>query len=191
MSLICKSATVKSGRGITSGLISSASKLIRKIPIGSVVNTVIDALPIELHLPGGYQYCGPGTDLKTRLSRGDPGINKLDQACKDHDIAYSKHSDTENRKVADKSLASRAWERVKSKDASLAERAAALAVATAMKGKTMIGGGRRRKGKRKPSTKRGRGVTKRKSRGKKKNTSVYQMVKKGRGLYLKPYRNVY
>lgn len=190
MKFSCNLTSIKRGRGITSGLLASASKLINKIPIGSVVNSVIDALPVELHLPGGYQYCGPGTDLKTRLSRGDTGINKLDKACKDHDITYYKHKDTKNRTVADSILANKAWERVKSTDASLAERAAALAVAATMKGKTIVGGGKRRKGKRKSTKKRGRGSTKRNSRGKKR-TSVYQMVKKGKGLYLKPYRNVY
>jgi hypothetical protein len=28
------------------------------------VNSLINKLPVELHLPGGYQYCGPGTKLK-------------------------------------------------------------------------------------------------------------------------------
>lgn len=36
-----------------------------------LVDTVINKLPIELHLPG-YQYCGPGTKLEKRLTRGDP-----------------------------------------------------------------------------------------------------------------------
>ena len=31
----------------------------------------------EWHWPG-YQYMGPGTHLKKRLQRGDPGINRLD-----------------------------------------------------------------------------------------------------------------
>ena len=26
---------------------------------GSVLNKSIDMLPVELHLPGGYRYCGP------------------------------------------------------------------------------------------------------------------------------------
>ena len=50
-------------------------------------NKIINNLPFELHLPG-YQYCGPGTKLTEPLARGDPGINPLDAACKDHDIAY-------------------------------------------------------------------------------------------------------
>ena len=56
-----------------------------------LVDKLINKLLFELHLPGGYQFCGPGTKLSKRLTRGDPGINKLDSACKDHDIAYSKN----------------------------------------------------------------------------------------------------
>lgn len=35
----------------------------------------------EWHLPG-YNYCGPGTKVVTRLVRGDKGINNLDEGCK-------------------------------------------------------------------------------------------------------------
>ena len=162
----CKFTTRKRGRGITS-LLTGA---INKIPVGAIVNTAIDALPIELHLPGGYQYCGPGTKLKQRLDRGDPGINKLDQACKEHDIAYSKHSDSANRSIGDRVLAEKAWQRVKSSDASIGERAAALAVTAAMKTKTSIGGGRKRRG-RKIRNKRG-GNIKRKRTGRKKDQKI-------------------
>lgn len=55
-----------------------------------VINRLINKLRIELHIPG-YQYCGPGTKLAKRLARGDSGINPLDEACKQHDIAYSKN----------------------------------------------------------------------------------------------------
>ena len=51
-------------------------------------NIVLSNLPAELHIPG-YQFCGPGTKLAERLSRGDSGINPLDSACKEHDIVYS------------------------------------------------------------------------------------------------------
>ena len=84
-------------------------------------DNMINNLPFEMHLPG-YQYCGPGTKLKKRLARGDPGINNLDQACKDHDIAYSDKN--QDRKAADLKLADKAWQRVKAKDSSLAEKAA-------------------------------------------------------------------
>lgn len=116
--------------------------------VGTVLNKAIDALPIELHLPGGYRYCGPGTRLKERLARGDPGINELDEACKTHDIAYSLYKDNFHRGLADNQLAESAWNRVKSSNASLGEKAAAWAVTTAMKTKSKLGGGvRKRKGK--------------------------------------------
>lgn len=185
----CNQEFVRKGRGITSNLLTTAYKLLNKLPIGSVVNRVIDALPIELHVPG-YQYCGPGTNLKSRIARGDPGINKLDQACKEHDLAYAKYSNSEDRSLADRILSNKAWERVKSTDASFGERATALAVAAAMKGKTAIGGGKRRRVKNKTVVKRGKGHKRRNTR-KRRNSSLWQLLKKGKGLYLKPYPNVF
>jgi len=132
--------------------------------ISSIVNRAVDLLPFEAHLPG-YNYCGPGTKLAKRLARGDKGINGLDEACKLHDIAYSKYKDNEHRNRADKELAERAWRRFKSSDASVGEKAAAWAVTTAMKAKTKFGGGSRKKN---------RG-TKQRQRS------------KGKGLYLRPY----
>lgn len=103
------------------------------------VDRLIDAIPIELHLPG-YQYCGPGTKLKKRMERGDPGINPLDAACKEHDIAYNTHKDSGERSIADKALQTEAMKRVLSADASISERAAALGVAAAMKAKRTLTG---------------------------------------------------
>ena len=103
-----------------------------------LLDKVIDNLPFEMHVPG-YQYCGPGTKLTKRLKRGDPGINPLDQACKEHDIAYSNKNS--NRKMADLTLANKAWQRVKAKNSSLAEKAAALAVTSAMVIKPKTGQG--------------------------------------------------
>lgn len=106
-----------------------------------LINKIINKLPVELHIPG-YQYCGPGTKLRERLARGDPGINPLDTACKEHDIAYSKHrEDIQARNAADRVLAEKAWQRVKSSDASLGERAAALVVTNIMKVKSKMGMG--------------------------------------------------
>lgn len=144
--------------------------------VGTVVNKSIDLLPVELHLPG-YQYCGPGTKLTQRLRRGDPGINKLDAACKDHDIAYSKYSDSSNRAKADRILAERAWERAKSNDASFSERLAAYAVTGVMNTKSKLG----------------RGIKKRKRRSKKSTLSkikstLLRCTKRGKGLYLRPYK---
>src|SRR5436190_1506362 len=148
----------------------------------SVVNTAIDLLPFEAHIPG-YNYCGPGTRLAQRLAKGDKGINPLDEACKIHDSAYAKYSDSANRTRADKRLAETAWQRLKAVDSSLGERAAALAITTAMKAKTTIGGGSKRK-KNTPKSK-GKGLylkpfVKKEGAGSTPKSS-------GKGLYLKPY----
>lgn len=147
------------------GLISSIANIPGKVAgaAGEVLNRAIDVLPIELHLPG-YQYCGPGTKLQERLQRGDPGINPLDSACKQHDIAYNKYKDSKHRSQADKELANRAWERVKASDASISEKAAAWAVTNIMKVKSKFGGQLKRK---------------KRAAGRKR--------KSGGGLYLKPY----
>lgn len=105
-----------------------------------LLNTVINSLPIELHLPG-YQYCGPGTNLKKRLALGQPGINGLDSACREHDIAYDKSNSLSDRGVADSILEERAWSRVGAKDADYKEKAAAWLVTTGMKAKRKIGAG--------------------------------------------------
>lgn len=105
-----------------------------------LMNTFINKLPIELHLPG-YQYCGPGTKLDKRLARGDQGINSLDKACKEHDITYSQHQDKTDRHKADKVLIDKAWQRVKSKDSNFGERSNALLVTNIMKAKVKLGMG--------------------------------------------------
>lgn len=96
-----------------------------------------------MHVPG-YQYCGPGTNLQKRLKRGDPGINELDRACKEHDIAYSNSNDLTNRHNADNVLREKAWKRVFAKDASYGEKAAALGITGIMKAKTKLGMGMKR-----------------------------------------------
>lgn len=193
---------VRRGGGIVSSLLTTGSKLLSEIPVGKVVNTVIDALPVELHIPF-YQYCGPGTKLEERIARGDPGINELDRACKDHDIAYSKSSDLKIRSTADKILADSALKRITAGDASFGERAAALAVVAGMKAKTAFGGGGRRVKKRKQKKsppKRGRGIKNKRNHKSRKNLiakkkknvkSVWTVIKSGKGVYLKPYQNVY
>lgn len=103
------------------------------------IDKLIDKIPIEIHLPK-YQFCGPGTKLKKRMERGDQGINQLDAACKQHDIAYSTHADSSERSVADKILQKAAMKRVVASDASLGERAAAFGVAAAMKAKRTLTG---------------------------------------------------
>lgn len=65
-----------------------SSRKLKSCSGGGIINSLINKLPFELHLPGGYQFCGPGTKLEKRLARGDQGINHLDTACRAHDIAY-------------------------------------------------------------------------------------------------------
>lgn len=111
------------------------------------MNSLINNLPFELHIPGGYKFCGPGTRLRERLARGDIPKNQLDKSCRDHDIAYSQNPhDLEARHRADKILADQAWERAKDRSASLGERAAAVAVTGIMKTKRAIGAGHSKRG---------------------------------------------
>ena len=100
-----------------------------------LLNKILNRLPVKLHIPG-YRYCGSGTKLAKRLVEGDPGINPLDSACKEHDIAYSKNREKiEARNAAYKVLAEKAWSRVKASDASIGEKAAAAAITGIMKTK--------------------------------------------------------
>ena len=54
----------------------------------STLDALIDLLPFEMHVPY-YKFCGPGTKLAERIERGDIGINLLDEACRQHDLAYT------------------------------------------------------------------------------------------------------
>lgn len=119
----------------------STTKRSRSVNVGcGLLNGMINALPFELHIPG-YQFCGPGTRLKQRLARGDVGINALDAACREHDIAYSHSKDLAERHIADKILAKKAKGRVIAKDSTLCEKAAATTVWAAMNAKRKMGMG--------------------------------------------------
>lgn len=143
---------------------SSKRKVRKVVKRGrGILNSIIDNIPIELHLPS-YQYCGPGTKLSERLARGDKGVNKLDALCKEHDIAYENHKDSSERYIADKKLGSEAFKRVYSKDAKFGERAASLLVSAAMKAKTGL-------------SKIGRGVSKLNFRKKPKKVAFATLVK--------------
>ena len=181
-----------------------------------LLNRAINALPIELHIPG-YQFCGPGTRLRKRLERGDRGINPLDAACREHDIAYSRSDERADRHAADRVLADKAQERITAKDSTLGERAAAATVWAAMKAKTKLGMGMtKRKTKKKkrvlPVAKRGgmlpllpllgvigslaggaAGVAKAVNDAKVAKRQLEEMVRhnramEGKGLYLAPYK---
>lgn len=107
---------------------------------GSFLDKLINKLPFELHVPG-YEFCGPGTKLDKRIERGDKGINKLDSACKVHDIAYATHKSGIERRKADRDLSEVAFHRFKASDATVGERATALAVSGIMKAKSTLGFG--------------------------------------------------
>ena len=77
--------TYRRSNTVDKELLRMSARIIRG---SGLLNRAINALPIELHIPG-YQFCGPGTHLEKRLVRGDRGINPLDAACREHDIAYS------------------------------------------------------------------------------------------------------
>ena len=66
------------------------------------MDNLIDLLPFEMHVPG-YKFCGTGTKFVERIQRGDIGINPLDEACRQHDLAYSNPSS--NRRQTDRILA--------------------------------------------------------------------------------------
>lgn len=104
------------------------------------LNTVINKLPFELHVPT-YSFCGPGTRLRERVHQ--PGKNPLDEACKLHDIAYHIHGDSKVRHQADKELADRARARVKAADASIGEKTVAWFIANIMTAKRKLGLGRK------------------------------------------------
>lgn len=107
---------------------------------GGLVNNIINNLPFEVHLPG-YNYCGPGTKLQKRLLRGDRGVNKLDEACMHHDIAYANHTDLSHRHKADLQLLNMAKQRLKSKDAGKGEKLSSWLVSKVMKAKLKSGSG--------------------------------------------------
>ena len=102
-------------------------QFVKSIRGGSFLNSALNALPLpEMHMslppgaasedvPGGsfqntgkYSYCGPFTKLDKRLTQRYRGVNKLDRACLDHDVAYAVNKDTAGRNRADDILAAAA-----------------------------------------------------------------------------------
>jgi len=67
------------------------------------------------------------------LERDDQGINPLDEAFKERDIAYSQNNALNERHRADSILIDKAWSRVKAPDSSHGEKAAAYFVTNIMK----------------------------------------------------------
>ena len=58
---------------------------------------------MEFHWPD-YQYMGPGTHVKNRLARGDPGISRLDRIAKAHDMEYDKARNLQDKWVGDRKM---------------------------------------------------------------------------------------
>ena len=77
---------------------------------GSLLNKVINNLPVEMHLPG-HNFTGPGTKLNKRLNpdltpkKWSKPINRVDKAAYHHDLCYLKNNDTATRNaVCDKNM---------------------------------------------------------------------------------------
>lgn len=67
---------------------------------GSFLNTIINKLPFEMHLPG-HQFTGPGTKLDKRLNADGTykPINRVDNAAYNHDLCYAKNQDTKQEMI--------------------------------------------------------------------------------------------
>ena len=77
---------------------------------GSILNKMINNLPVEMHLLG-HNFTGPGTKLNKRLNADltpkewSKPINRIDKAAYHHDICYLKNNDTVTRNnVCDKNM---------------------------------------------------------------------------------------
>ena len=87
-------------RGRVKANAKSKPKKRRQRGRGFDIQKLLGKTGIEFHWPG-YQYMGPGTKLKKRLKRGDPGINRLDRIAKQHDIDYSRARNLQDKWTAD------------------------------------------------------------------------------------------
>ena len=67
------------------------------------VQKLLNKTGMEFHWPD-YQYMGPGTHVKNRLARGDPGISRLDRIAKAHDMEYDKARNLQDKWVGDRKM---------------------------------------------------------------------------------------
>ena len=92
-------ATSKNGRLMRRGQCITCRKtntqfIKRDATGGSFLNSLVNKLPFQMHLPG-HNFTGPGTKLYKRLnSHGTPKewsipINRVDNAAYHHDLCYS------------------------------------------------------------------------------------------------------
>ena len=136
------------------------SKRAKRVRGGSLLNSALNALPMpEMHMslppgaasednPGGsfqntgkYSYCGPFTKLDKRLTQRYRGVNKLDRACLDHDVAYAFHKDTTGRIHADDILAAAASRIALTDEIPVYEKKDARLVSAIMSSKSKMGMG--------------------------------------------------
>lgn len=101
------------------------------------IDHILAKLP-EIHI-SGYSFCGPNTNLQIRLARGERGINTLDYACMEHDIAYTESKNLKSRCKADKLLVLKAVKRIFAKDSQIDERFAAMIVSWLISVKLLLG----------------------------------------------------
>ena len=100
---------MRRGQCVTCG--KTKTQFVKKEVVGgSVLNSLVNKLPFEMHLPG-HNFTGPGTKLYKRLNPdGTPKersmpINRVDNAAYHHDLCYSKHDNTKTRnEVCDKTM---------------------------------------------------------------------------------------
>ena len=96
----------KNGRNMKKGQCVICGKIktqfVKSANGGSFTNSIINKLPVEMHLPG-YSFAGPGTRLDKRLNpdltpkEWSKPINRVDDAAYQHDICYAKNQDTKTR----------------------------------------------------------------------------------------------
>ena len=97
-------------RGICNVCGTNKTQFIKAPKGGSILNKVINNLPVEMHLLG-HNFTGPGTKLNKRLNpdltpkKWSKPINRVDKAAYHHDICYLKNDDTATRNaVCDKNM---------------------------------------------------------------------------------------
>lgn len=100
----------------------------------SFLDSIVDALPVEVHL-GNFEFLGPGTKLTERLASHQTGINPLDAAALQHDLAYARN---ENRRLADEKLINVAFARLVAENSDNVERSAALLTACCLVSKISV-----------------------------------------------------
>ena len=76
---------------------------------GSFLNTLVNKLSFEMHLPG-HNFTGPGTKLYKRLNPDGQQkewripINRVDNAAYHDNLCYSKHDTKTRNEVCDKTM---------------------------------------------------------------------------------------